>query len=128
MQPCSERFDKQIVRSRIGGLQANLIEDGKVVAELPVTGGSGVTEDRNASNLRTAEIEFPDPKHQIDVAALPLGTLLQILSGVWLPNVVFHTAEHKDAASWQVSNLPGSPGVMCSVTVDEDGALTLFGP
>jgi hypothetical protein len=107
--------------------RATVIDDGKIIDELPLHSG-GVTADRTQAIMRSFEIEVADPdgtRTPTDMTSelAPFGNRIQLERGVRISDVEFQTVQYNAANPWTVSNT--STGVFNSMKVDGSGNLTL---
>lgn len=127
MQGHSDRFDEVVRKPHTAVFRADVIQDGKVVDQLPLHSGA-VSADRTAAQMRTFEVEVSDPDgtrtpEGMTSTFAPFGTRMQIYRGVRISNVEIEAVLYQSAVSWVPSG--SSTGVLCSVKVDTDGSLTL---
>src|SRR5882724_2165006 len=128
MQGRSAAFDATVSKPHRAVSRADVIQDGKVVAQLAAAHTGSVAADRTAAQMRSFEVELSDPDGTLTPEGMgsllaPFGTRLQISRGVRISSVEVQAAFYGSAASWVPSG--GSTGVLCSVKVDTDGSLTL---
>lgn len=124
MRGHSDRFAQAVRKSHVAVSRVDVIQDGKVVAQLPVHAGS-VTADRTQAQMRSFEVEVSDPDRTRTpddmTSLLAPGTRLQLWRGVRLDDV---DTRVQVAPSWAVSN--ASTGVLNGVVASPiDGALVL---
>lgn len=90
MQPVSDAFQKAVQGSHQAVCEVNIIEDGIVVAQLPIFDGS-VSADRTAAQMRTFTASLGDPDGTYTPATmadlLGLGRRVQIRKGVRIESV-----------------------------------------
>lgn len=102
----------------------DLIKGGRVIANAPVHGGTGVTADRTGAQLRTIEIEIADadliPESQ-QSPVTPFGTRIQLWGGVVKPRTDLHEQVCDPVRGWSVSEA----GVMDGLTVNGSGRLCI---
>lgn len=91
MQPVSDAFQAAVQRSHQAVCQVDIIDDGIVVASLPVFDGS-VTADRTAAQMRTFTASLGDPDGIYTPATMsdllaPFGRRAAIRKGVRIESV-----------------------------------------
>jgi hypothetical protein len=127
MQGHSDQFAAAVRKLHTAVCRVDVIQDGKVVAQLPVHAGS-VTADRTAAQMRSFETEVADPSgvllpEGMDSMLAPFGTRIQLYRGVRLSSVDTQAVFYNNAASWVPSGT--STGVLNSVKVSSGGTITL---
>src|SRR5437879_3128868 len=96
MQGRSAEFDTYVSKPHRAVPRADVIQDGKVVAQLAVHTGS-VTADRTAAQMRSFEVEVSDPDGTLTPEGMgsllaPFGTRMQISRGVRISSVAIQAA------------------------------------
>lgn len=126
MQGRSGEFDDTVQKSHIAVVAADVVKDGKVVANLEPHAGS-MTADRTAAQMRTFQFEVIDrdgtlaPTGMTSLLA-PFGTRVQLYRGVRIRSGDTASLTYSGGNTW----IPTTPiGQMVSVKVDIDGSLTL---
>lgn len=127
MQEHSDTFDATISKPHTAVSRVDVIEDGKVTAQLAIHAGA-VTADRMAAIMRSFELEVSDPDGTLaptgmDSDLAPFGRRIQMYRGVRTSDTEFQSVLYNAANPWTVSGV--STGVFVSVKVDSNGALTL---
>ena len=127
MQEHSDTFDQTISKPHQAVSRVDVIEDGKVTAQLAIHAGA-VTADRMAAIMRSFEIEVSDPDGTLaptgmDSDLAPFGRRIQMYRGVRTSDTEFQSVLYNAANPWTVSGV--STGVFVSMKVDSNGALTL---
>ena len=125
MQGHSDRFAQAVRKSHVATSRVDVIQDGKVVAELVAHAGS-VTADRTAAQMRSFDVEISDltltPEDMTSLLAP--GTRLQLWRGARLDDVDTRVQVANTQATWAVSD--SSTGVLNGVVASPtDGALVL---
>jgi hypothetical protein len=126
VQGRSAEFDAIVRKPHTAVPRADVIQDGKVVAQLPIHSGS-VAADRTAAQMRSFEVEVSDPKGELTPEGMtstlaPFGTRMQLYRGVRISNVETSAVLYDSANPWTPKT---DTGVMNSVKIGADGALTL---
>lgn len=127
MRGVSEAMAAALKTSHTAAVRCKVIRDGQVVRVLDVHAGS-VTQDAQASQRTTIEIEVADPDGELTPEGMesllaPFGTRLQVERGVRLENVEFRVAENNAGTGWAVSDQ--APGVLNGLKDDGSGALVI---
>lgn len=126
MQGTSNAFTAAIQKPHTAVVAAEVIQNGKVVADLEVYAGS-ITADRTAAQMRTMQFEIIDrdgtlaPTGMTSLLA-PFGTRIQLYRGVRIKNVAVVSAIYNAANPWTPQT---STGVMSGVKIDSSGNLVL---
>lgn len=129
MQGRSAAFDATVSKPHRAVSRADVIQDGKVVAQLTAAHTGSVTADRTAAQMRSFEVELSDPDGSLTPEGMgsllaPFGTRLLISKGARISSVAIQAAFYGTPASWVPSG--NSTGVFSSTLVDpSDGSLTL---
>lgn len=126
MQGFSNAFAATVQNNHTAVVVVQAVQNGKVVATLPVHAGS-VTADRTAAQLRTFQFELVDTDGTLTPTGMtsllaPFGTRVQLFRGVRIKNVETISAIYGVTNSWT----PQTPtGEMNGVKVDGNGDLAL---
>lgn len=100
--------------------RGTVIDDGKVVHQLILTGGS-TTSDRMAAQRTTMEFDIVDPGKEIDYEGLLFGKRIQIERGAVTSTVDTRAAFYGTTTSW----VPSGTGELNGIKVDVDGSIVL---
>lgn len=96
MQNRTSTFDDIVRRSHTSACQVDHIRGGKVVEQLDITSGPGVTADRIGAALRT--IEFSSPGFTSPVTVF--GSRIQMWGGVVIPKTGLHEQINDATHGW----------------------------
>lgn len=119
MQGHSAKYDETIRNNHRAVRLCDVIDDGKVIAQLPIHAGSR-SEDRTTA-LRTAiDVEVSALGLGGDPEELLFGKRIQLYGGVRTSDEFTHVAKHNSVDGWGVSD----NGVM-TLKVDINGHLTM---
>lgn len=123
-QAHSDALEEIVRRSHTPVARGDIIDDGKVIHQLILTGGQ-ITSDRQAAQMRTFEVQLVDPDGEIDYEDLLFGKRIQLYRGAvdQVASVDNHAVFYGTTTSWVPSG--SSTGVMNGVKVDTDGSLVL---
>jgi hypothetical protein len=104
MLPTSDAYQAAVQTSHVTTAKVNVIQNGKVVDELPIFDGE-VTADATAANRRQCTISIADPtgKYTPEDAKsqlTPFGTQLQAFLGVRIPGVQLVEDYDNSPATW----------------------------
>lgn len=117
MQNTTPDFDDIVRTTHISACQVDHIRGGKVVEQIEITKGPGVTADRIGAALRTIEFESPD----FTVPVTPFGSRIQMWGGVVIPKTGLHETVNDSLHGWGV----GTGWSLNGLKVDGAGALVI---
>jgi hypothetical protein len=121
----SDRFADTVSKSHTAVATVEVLDEhGNVIAELVPHAGM-VKADRTQAQMRDMEIEISDPNMIPEdmTSLLSPGTRIRVRRGARLEDVDLRVQVANSATSWMVIGT----GVLNSVEVDGNGALTLHG-
>lgn len=112
MQPTSLAFQTTVAGSHQSICRFDVIQNGKVVASLPIVDGN-VSADRTAAQMRAFSAVIADVDGSLtpaDISGLlaPFGTRCQIYRGVVIPNVVMVVDLDNSAVTFAEGNNNGT--------------------
>lgn len=103
MQNRTSKFDEIVKTNHGSACQVDHIRGGKVVEQLDITKGPGVTADRIGAALRTIEFESPDFTAPVTV----FGSRVQMWGGVVIPATGLHEQINDSVNGWVGWDLNG---------------------
>ena len=96
MQNRTSEFDDHVRTTHTSACQVDHIRGGKVVEQIDITKGPGVTADRIGAALRTIEFESPDFTSPVT----PFGSRVQMYGGVVIPKTGLHQQINDSVQGW----------------------------
>jgi hypothetical protein len=117
VQNRTSEFDDIVRRSHASACQIDHIRGGKVVEQIEVTTGPGVTANRIGAALRTIQFESPDFASPVTV----FGSRIQMWGGVVKPATGLHETVNDATHGWGV----GTGWSLNGLKVAGDGSLQI---
>lgn len=96
MQSTTSDFNDAVRTNHISACQVDHIRGGKVVEQVEVHSGPGVTADRMGAQLRTLQFESSDFTAPVTV----FGSRIQMYGGVVIPKTGLHEQVNDSVQGW----------------------------